>query len=126
MTGVGIDEIYKYVPTHLVRARRCPILANDLARSYDVVVAALIRMNRLYSFHMAAELWISSIMGFWKLHYAMAGPLSHICSHLYADAFSQATERPLQNGGGKIPTPAHLSAASVLVDVASKWKRLAN
>lgn len=125
LTGVSVQEIYNYVPGHLIRARRCPILANDLEGSYDVVVAALIRLNRWYSMAAAISVWSRSLWGsLGKLHYGFAGPRSHICSHLYADSFSQATKRPLKNGGGSIPTPAHLSAATELKDVASNWRRI--
>lgn len=123
MWGVGIASIYKYVPTHLIQARRCPILDLDLAGSHDLVVAALIRLNRWYSFSTAASIWWKSLSRFPQIEFAMVTSRTHICSHLYSDSYSQATERVLETIG--TPTPASLCASAKLVDVDSRWKRLA-
>ena len=124
MGGVGLGSVYKYVPNHLIRVRRCPILDLDLVGSHNLVVSALIRLNRWYSLTTAASVWWKSLSGFSKLDFAMAASRAHICSHLYADSYSQATERVLETIG--TPTPAALSASKKLFDVDSRWKRLAS
>lgn len=124
MGGVGLGSVYKYIPTHLIRARRCPILDHDLVGSHDLVVAALIRLNRWYSLSTAASIWWKSLSGFSKINFAMAASRAHICSHLYTDSYLQATERALETV--ITPTPAYLSASTKLVDVDSRWKRLAS
>lgn len=122
--GVGVVSIYKYVPSHLIRVRRCPILNLDMVGSHALVVTALTRLNRWYSLTTAVSIWWKSLSGFSKIDFAMADSRSHICSHLYSDSYIQATSRVLETIG--TPTPASLCASTKLVDVESSWRRLAS
>ncbi len=124
ISGVRVASIYKYVPSHKIRARRCPILAAKVEGSYDVAVAALTRLPRAYSFATVASVWRNSLSGFAKLDLAMVQVRSHICSNLYTYSYSEVTSRLLERGA--FPTPAALSASTDLVDVESRWKRLAS
>lgn len=126
MGGVRVESIYNYVSHHKIRARRCPILeANPNPQaSYDLVIAALTRLNRWYSPIGAVSVWWNSFWGFSKLDFAMTESRTHICSNLYTDSYLRATNRLLEYGA--FPTPAALSATTALRDVVSGWKRLAS
>jgi len=121
--GVVLESIYKYVPSHRIRARRCPILKDDLAASYDVAIAALARLHRPYSFATALSLWWMSLSSFLEMDFARAQSRAQICSNLYFDSYSQAMDRGLKIVG--TPTPAALSATPALENVDSRWRRLA-
>lgn len=122
ITGVAVGSVYKYVPDYLIRVRRCPLFLGNPVGAYDIAIAALTRLNRWYSLISVVSVWWKMASGLLKLDFAATATRAHICSHLYADSYSQATKRVLENGG--TPTPAALSASMDLEDVDSQWKCL--
>jgi hypothetical protein len=125
LEGVRIAEIYNYIPGSVIRVRRCPKLAADDEGARDVAFEALSRLGRRYSIE---TLWrILKRMRLKNLPrpYAVAATRpTHVCSGLYADAFTQSSMRVVCNGGGGIPTPADLSITDILEDVKIEWLRL--
>jgi hypothetical protein len=123
--GVRVADLYSYVPESAIRVRRCPILALDEEGSCDLVFEALSRLGQNYSLTTIWNLWKRTRLKSLVKPYSMTFTRpTHVCSGLYADAFSQSTRRVVYNGGGDIPMPAQLSVTDQLNDVESSWLRL--
>jgi hypothetical protein len=123
--GVQLAMLFdRYVGDSELRFRRDESLTTDRER-YDIVVQALSRLQKPYGFSRILSLWRSSKRGHWRHPVASFGEArSTICSQLYADAYTLATERLLLQTETGIPTPADLSLTPRLIDVKVNWLKI--
>jgi hypothetical protein len=125
-SGVRYASVSNYVGEHLIRVRRDFTLQTD--ERWRVAIQAVVRLGTPYGFR--------TVFSVYRNAYSMSGALAlraqfHkrkrtvICSQLYADAFSVVTGRLLSTRVDAPITPAVLSCAPALSDVALHWKTIA-
>lgn len=122
LRGVVARDLDRYVGTHRIRIRRDPVIS--AAQGYEIAMHALLRMRWYYSLWTVVRLALQSWRGFYAdaVGPRFASSRAVICSMLYADAYSLATQRVLGNAAGATPTPAFLSATPLLADVVCHWR----
>ena len=122
--GVHVSLLHEYIGKHLFRVRRDPSL--DRETGWDIVVNALVRLNTPYSLRSIGTIFRRAKgPGLWARQELSAHEKeASICSQLYAEAYSIATGKTLWNCVGKEVTPAYLSQANALTDIAMQWRRI--
>ena len=115
-----VSVLKKYVPGYWIRVRRDPSLSD--VQLADVGFMACGRLHEDYSFKTIGNM----VANYYK-HQDYAGihdestDAGVICSQLYSDAYTMATEKTLHNAAKTVPCPAMLSLSSKLKDVQARW-----
>ena len=122
--GVHVNLLHGYIGKYLFRVRRDCSVDRDTA--WEIVVNALVRLNTPYSLRSIGTIFRRAIgSGLWSSQEVSAHEKdASICSQLYAEAYSMATEKTLWNSVGKEVTPAYLSQTLILTDVSLQWRRI--
>jgi hypothetical protein len=123
-SGVHRAMLSKYVGDHYIRVRRHPALTKE--ECYELVISALSLEDYSYSYWEVLRLWKRSKDGFGNAANAKQLPTRYskratICSQLYVDSYITVTNAVIGNADGGESTPAWLSVAATLDDVALNW-----
>lgn len=121
-SGVRCRPVADYVGMFLIRAHRDNALSED--ERYRVVIRALMRLTRPYSFLSALRAWTLSLMSYRPFSKYRASRQAVMCSQLFHDAYMEASGRTLTDNVDPPILPADLSASSLLSDVDSVWGKL--
>jgi hypothetical protein len=122
--GVVVSDIYQYIGQHLIRVRRNPTLNND--QRWELAVNALKLRSYRYGYRSILNLlWKSQFSGYWGTRTFTYPQRTRICSELYADAHTKASNGIILGNitSGEI-TPASLSMEKKLIDVKTKWVKI--
>jgi hypothetical protein len=125
-SGVRYAPVSDYVGQHLIQVRRDFTLTPD--ERWRLAIQAVVRLGESYDFRDIWSLYRRSLRTSWTVALRaqfQSSKRSVICSRLYSDAFSAVTGRILVSSAPSSITPAALSAATVLTDVATHWNGIA-
>jgi hypothetical protein len=121
--GVEAGEIYPYVGSRLIRARRDPTI--DREKGWEIAAHTLVRLKTKYDKKMILKLAKQAYGGYWKSDLNSDETLeSVICSKLYSNAYSTVTGKTLCNPVNGETTPAFLSQTTLLSDIPLKWLKI--
>ncbi|MHB8423447.1 MAG: hypothetical protein ACYDAM_11925 [Leptospirales bacterium] len=119
ISGVRVGSLFDYFTKYRIRIRRNQTISRD--EQWQICVNALSQIGHPYSIPNLFKLWRQSKVGFSKPFQGVGDVEGFICSKLYSDSYTLATEEILVQGKIGLPTPADLSLTTRLDDVSVDW-----
>jgi hypothetical protein len=126
-SGVGVDDLHKYVPNHKLLFRRAVGLDGNLVdepTGFRIAIAALKAFKTKYAFFDLARIYFQTRR--WAepdYRFRFRSPES-ICSDFYNDAVGGVLGRGAASAKRNPFTPADLAASRNMQDIDATWANL--
>lgn len=120
LTGVEFGPMWKYLGDYRLRVRRIPALGDADKLRFCIQAMSSLRMR--YSLWRAVVAGWTALFGFWNQSAVLSNSRGVVCSKLFSDTYTIVLRRIVVDGPlPAVTTPAHLSATTLLDDVAVRW-----